>query len=196
MLIEAIARLLEAGKYEAIRFPRGRDLNPLRINLDLIAHKDGHYICIEVMKQGESAEPIDWKNALELEVATQALKATRGQQQDEPLLNSQPLAFDARLVLVDATPDETLGDFIAQRAVGLTSYTSEEVGRIYNLAGKYMSLDSTLEDAEAGDSGSERKDDVSEKDRLWEELRPLFEALVSRKLNPAQEQPQASPAPA
>lgn len=177
LLVEAVGKMLEVGGYEVIRFPRARNLNPLNVNLDLIARKKSCYFCIEVKQSGDEGKAtVDWKCALELEVATRALKVENEKQRPELQSReaTEPESFGARLILVDTKPDPTLENFVEEREVKLVSYTSEQMTRVHEQASSFLALA-----AESASKGPEEQEASRiERGRLREKLRPVLESLT------------------
>jgi len=197
VLVEALCRLFETGGYQALRFPRSKELNPLSINLDLIARKDNRYFLAEVKTNVERTTPIDWKAALELEVAMQALQAktekTNTQEQNRDRGLNPSLDVKALLLLVDVTPDPSLGSFVEGKAIKTISYTNEQMSQIHEKAGSLLNLLSRQNEQGASVEGQENGG-KAKAETLWAELKSHLEDLTGMEETSIQTMRQSSAA--
>ena len=181
ILVEAVCRLFETGGYQALRFPRSKELNPLSINLDLIARKDNRYFLAEVKTDTEGTTPVDWKAALELEVAMQALQAKTEKQepqtQNRELEPTPSIEVRALLLLVDVTSDPSLASFVEGKAIRTINQTTEQMSQIYEKAGQLLKLPG-LEQLESVSFDVRSEEREAQDETLWAELKPYLSAIT------------------
>jgi predicted acylesterase/phospholipase RssA len=134
LLVEVFSKAYETLGYQVFRFPRAKELNPLQLNLDLIARKQQRDVCMVVKTATAPQQTLTWENAIELETAALALKAggLAPQSTSEPQ-NPASKEVEAVLALVDVEADQSLREFSAHRLVRLVPYTSQQIGRLLAL---------------------------------------------------------------
>jgi predicted acylesterase/phospholipase RssA len=123
--VEALGALFKAGGYEVKSFPREYEINPLQVNLDLYAFKDGRAVLAMVERGGESKSPAAWQTASSLETAALILSE-----------NLREAAGDAAarggvvvpvLVFVDAQPDASLDPFLKRGSVKVLTMSTDDI---------------------------------------------------------------------
>lgn len=119
--VDAVSKLFEASGYDVNRFPRGREVNPFQVNLDLFASKGSRRIFADI-KMGPGA--VDWKDASGLKAAASLLSNL-----NEPEAFKQE-AVDAMLFLIDVPPDESLRQFSETEGVKVVRMDSDGLKRI------------------------------------------------------------------
>lgn len=121
--VEDISQLFEVAGYQVERSPRtgSAAIDPLLLNLDVLAQKSGHNIFVNVKTASESTKPIDWRAGTGLTTATRALSKR---------LDLSAEDVDRLLVLVDMKPDKSLRTFGKKEKVKILSITSDDVKRI------------------------------------------------------------------
>lgn len=121
--IEKMAKVFEGDGYTVERFPRTRkpEVDPLLINLDLLAQRAEDLIMIEVKTQQESGEAVDWKAVSGLRTAAWALTDARGLPRS---------SMKTMLVLLDEKPDKMLRLAAERESTLLVGLTSAELSRL------------------------------------------------------------------
>lgn len=178
LYVETLCKLFETSGYQALRFPRTEELNPLNINLDFIARKNGRYLLAEVKTKAESTTPIDWQCAIELEVAMQALKAKtekqRAQDADSDRSSAPSIETRALLILVDVAADPSLENFVEGKAIKIVSYSSDQMSQIFLKTGQLLAMSS---ESRAGGLVINQAKRDEQTEALWMELKTQLELM-------------------
>jgi len=121
--IEGIGQLFEAADYQIERSPRmGKaGVDPLLMDVDLVARKGGHNLIVDVKTASDSAGPVDSTPATGLTMAAWVLSEQWGLSLDEV----EPL-----MILVDVKADKSLNRFSKREKMKVVHVASEDIERI------------------------------------------------------------------
>jgi hypothetical protein len=119
-VIEAIRKLLDAAGYDTDLGPRTglADVDPLLVNIDLVARSSRGAIVIEVKSPAEGQGPVEWQEASRLRTACWALS--------DVLSGEGDARMDPVMVLVQRTATESLERFARDAGVRLARFESAE----------------------------------------------------------------------
>jgi len=103
--------------------PRTEDasIDPLLVNLDLLATKGGQHVFVTVKEPSKGSAPTDYKTASALEQAAWVLSDARGLPMDQ---------VETRVVMFGTTLEENKRKGFYQTQVGLTELSGEDIARI------------------------------------------------------------------
>jgi hypothetical protein len=126
-IISAVSALFEAAGYEVELKPRTQDsvVDPLLMEVDLVATRDGQHLFIDVKTGAERKRSLDWRSVSALKQASWILSERRNLRLEES---------NARLIMVDVPQDATLETASGEENIPIVYLASEEIHQVLQAA--------------------------------------------------------------